>query len=240
MRPTVPLAAGFVLALASSSTASAYVVAKDENGNTEHWVVESVTFRAPDSYPAPLATADARSAITNAATSWTRASGLEVGVEGVSSGSPGYDPSSSDNHNDIFFLSSDWSYGDSLIAVTVATVDISTGQLLDTDIMFNAQDRQFSILPDGHPAGGLYDDVQSVATHEMGHALGLAHNPTLVTATMYGGAMRGEVNKRTLTADDIAGVQSIYAPLLAEERTPPAAGCATGVGAPTLGALFLS
>jgi len=50
-------------------------------------------------------------------------------------------------------------------------------------------------------------DIYTVLLHEMGHALGLMH-PSIDTGSVmdasYGGA------RRSLTADDIAGIQSIY------------------------------
>jgi hypothetical protein len=51
-------------------------------------------------------------------------------------------------------------------------------------------------------------DLQTVVTHEIGHALGLDHSTTY-SADMY--PTYGGI-KRALTADDIAGIQSIYGP----------------------------
>jgi peptidoglycan hydrolase-like protein with peptidoglycan-binding domain len=49
-------------------------------------------------------------------------------------------------------------------------------------------------------------DLASVAVHELGHALGLAHSndPLAVMYAYYSG------RRRSLTSDDIAGIQSIY------------------------------
>jgi hypothetical protein len=63
----------------------------------------------------------------------------------------------------------------------------------------------------GPIAGNLYD-IQSTSCHEFGHALGLGH--TGVTgSTMVGGPVAGSVIRRSIEADDIAGVQAVYGPV---------------------------
>ena len=54
------------------------------------------------------------------------------------------------------------------------------------------------------PGGGI--DLVTVAIHEFGHSLGLAHsnNPSAIMYAFYGGA------NRTLHSDDIAGIQTLY------------------------------
>ncbi len=55
-------------------------------------------------------------------------------------------------------------------------------------------------------------DFENIATHELGHSLGLADLYTSGCAdqTMYGYAGYGETNKRTLEAGDIAGINALY------------------------------
>jgi MYXO-CTERM domain-containing protein len=70
--------------------------------------------------------------------------------------------------------------------------------------------------------GCYYIDLQNTLTHEVGHFLGLAHpcgdagepscasDPSFAQTTMYPVTTPGDVAKRTLSADDIAGVCAIY------------------------------
>lgn len=64
-----------------------------------------------------------------------------------------------------------------------------------------------NVWTDGGTGGSI--DFYTVALHEMGHALGLGHSTVVgsVMEAFYGGP------RRTLTADDIAGIQSIYGPI---------------------------
>jgi uncharacterized protein (TIGR03382 family) len=220
--------------LAASFPARAYVLAKDQNGNVEHWAENGITFGAPSTFPDQLSPDATRQALAVAGSAWNNAANLDIQISGTSEGEPGYDPSSTENGNGIFFLTDTWPYGQGLIAVTVVTVDITSGTLLDADIMFNSVERTFAILPDTSQAGGPYDDVQNTATHEFGHSVGMAHNPSLTTATMYPGARRGEVNKRDLSSDDVAGVKAIYP----AGAGGGAAGCSTASGGPFLATLL--
>ncbi|MHC5210902.1 MAG: matrixin family metalloprotease [Planctomycetota bacterium] len=65
------------------------------------------------------------------------------------------------------------------------------------------------ILDDGP---GLVDsgiDLQGIATHEIGHALGLGHS-SVGGATMFPSISGTGTNQRSLGADDIAGIQAVY------------------------------
>jgi hypothetical protein len=55
-------------------------------------------------------------------------------------------------------------------------------------------------------------DIQNIATHEFGHAIGLGdiRDPACSEVTMYGYSEYGEVKKRTLEQADITGLQILY------------------------------
>ena len=56
-----------------------------------------------------------------------------------------------------------------------------------------------------------YKDLQGVAVHEYGHALGLDHSGT-IGATMYPSIFGSGIGQRSIALDDVAGVQAIYGP----------------------------
>ena len=59
------------------------------------------------------------------------------------------------------------------------------------------------------PNGPTDKDIQGVAAHEYGHALGLDH--TLDPgATMQGSGSGNQIENRSIEADDIAGIQALY------------------------------
>lgn len=57
-----------------------------------------------------------------------------------------------------------------------------------------------------------YFDVQAVATHEFGHWLDLLdlYDSSSSETTMYYQISPGEIKKRSLDSDDIAGIRAIY------------------------------
>jgi hypothetical protein len=95
------------------------------------------------------------------------------------------------------------------------------GEIIESDIFFNSN-FQWSVSPGGEP--GRFD-VQSIATHEAGHFLGLGHSSLGETEAIPSGGRRllsaasvmfpiayssGNIVDRELKADDIAGVSDIY------------------------------
>jgi MYXO-CTERM domain-containing protein len=80
--------------------------------------------------------------------------------------------------------------------------------------------------------------VQNTVTHELGHALGLAHVMDHPEAVMFPMAFDGDVDKRTLSSDDLAGLTALYPQGLAAGAGPQL-GCSVS-GAPSWLAALLA
>lgn len=108
---------------------------------------------------------------------------------------------SGDGLNSLSFGSSFFgqSFGANTLAVTYYSY--SGSRMIEGDIVFNTAWTWDSYR------GGLRSnpDIQRVALHELGHLLGLAHS-SVTNAIMYAYIN----NSYLLTADDIAGIQSLY------------------------------
>ena len=79
------------------------------------------------------------------------------------------------------------------------------GQIIEADIQFNPS---IPFSTDSVTPLDKYD-LQSVATHEVGHLLGLDHT-TALSSVMFWTLTSGANYARVLSADDIAGISTIY------------------------------
>ena len=118
------------------------------------------------------------------------------------------DTVSPDNVNEVYFA--DVADTD-VIAVTIVWGIFSgptfNRRLVEWDQVYDDVDFNWSAVG---AAGAM--DFESLATHELGHSVGLndQYDPTCNAATMYGYASEGETNKRTLEAPDVTGVSVLY------------------------------
>jgi hypothetical protein len=98
------------------------------------------------------------------------------------------------------------SMGSGVIAVTYTWHD-GAGQLVEWDMVFG--DTWTWSLTEACPSDAM--DFLNIATHELGHAIGLGHpKRTCIDETMYAYARLGETKKRDLNAGDIAGIKALY------------------------------
>lgn len=94
---------------------------------------------------------------------------------------------------------------DRVIAVTSVWYTPKGKKIVEFDIRFNTR---FS----WGDAGADKMDLQNIATHELGHGVGLddIYSDTCSAVTMYGYSSNGETQKRTLEQPDITGLQKMY------------------------------
>jgi MYXO-CTERM domain-containing protein len=123
-----------------------------------------------------------------------------------------------------------WEQSAQTIAITTTTFNNKTGQIYDADIEFNGYnfvfttaDRPQCTNPPPSPANCVATDIRNTLTHEVGHVIGLDHNPELPDCTMYPQASFGDLNKRVLHDDDIEGLCAIY------PKGKTTGGCTTSV-----------
>ncbi len=98
-----------------------------------------------------------------------------------------------------------------VFAQTVITFSRNSGEIFDADIEMNT-DNPFAVLPAGEDDPfDERNDLQAVSTHEAGHLLGLDHENRLgPQVVMYFSDTSGDTTHRTLTSDDVNGVQAVY------------------------------
>lgn len=102
-----------------------------------------------------------------------------------------------------------------VIAVTTVWYRPITKQIVEFDILFDTDYRWGDALSTSttdpfDPAAVM--DLQNIAIHELGHALGLAdvYQDACSLVTMYGYSDYEETQKRSLEAADIKGLQTLY------------------------------
>ena len=89
------------------------------------------------------------------------------------------------------------------MAITAIYYVVADGAITDTDIIFNPRYTFSTTFADDTM------DLQSVVTHESGHALGANHTNVL-GAAMFQSGLANNNCQASLSSDDIAFVSSLY------------------------------
>ncbi|MEZ4298563.1 MAG: matrixin family metalloprotease [Polyangiaceae bacterium] len=113
------------------------------------------------------------------------------------------------NANIIMFRDDSWPYGGmtNILALTTVTYTKASGQIYDADMEINSANIEGLTIGDND----VQFDLPSIATHEAGHFLGLAHSKE-TDATMFADYKFGTTFLRDLSDDDIAGVCAVFPP----------------------------
>lgn len=112
------------------------------------------------------------------------------------------------NANIIMFRDDAWPHAGAAntLALTTVTFNTENGEIYDADMEVNTATNTITTSDTM-----VEFDLLSIATHEAGHFLGLAHSP-LAQATMTTQYMPGTTDIRTLDFDDNAAMCTVYPP----------------------------
>ncbi len=157
--------------------------------------------------PKNLANEQINGAISASFATWTTADSNQIFSNG---GTTTAKSAKLDATNAIFFKN----IRSSAIAITYIWYYPTTGQLVETDTIFNKLYKWSTTFYDGtNDCGGVSGtyDLQNIATHEFGHWIGLddLYNSIDQDLTMYGYGDTAELKKDSLGLGDITGVLAI-------------------------------
>jgi len=219
--------------IATPLVASAYDVKQTTGGQDVHWADGVVTFHPAFSMTPSSVTSDqASTELATSISTWQTALADTGVMVALASDAATAAPHVNDGVNTVRFAmtAGDPDIEPGVLGLTFIAYRQSDGLAVDADVVLNAVDFTWTT---GEAACVKEYDVQSAMTHELGHALGMAHSIGHPEATMYATGQACETTKRVLASDDKAGLASIYA---APKDASPGGGCASS--SPTSGALF--
>jgi hypothetical protein len=241
------IATALAVALAMPDAAFAYLKLSTRTlrGDivTLRWVTTPVQWSITDRGVANVSVSDFQAAAARAFAKWQAVPTATIAFE--FGGFTRLEPFEDDDRSVLGFQ--DQPELERVLGATGFVVDITSGDIVESDIFFNSA-FNWSTAASGEP--GRFD-LESVATHEIGHFLGLGHSALGETEALPSGRRRvlassavmfpisfgtNNTADRELQPDDIAGVSDIYPESNYRAQTGAARGRVSKNGAPVFGA----
>jgi hypothetical protein len=194
-----------VLLTVAAPTANAYVVLFDQYGNYRSWKKATVQWAVAANGSKDLTMDEIKSALGAAFNAWQEVScsGIKFTFGGIVSANP---------NKDIFirWWENSWfpEAADAAGLTTNWNVSPSSGPK-KVEIFFNGLDFSWATSGTDDPFSNA-NDVQAVATHEIGHAIGLSHPRHRFASMFFSGFPGQSEEKRTLEDDDKRGACFLY------------------------------
>ncbi|MGE5245000.1 MAG: matrixin family metalloprotease [Betaproteobacteria bacterium] len=207
------------------------------------WAATPVHYWINDAGGPGVTSSDFAAAVQRAFATWQDVPTASIGYQ--FDGFTAAQPLDDDGRSTLGFL--DRPELDRVLASTDFLVDSETGEIVESDIFFNAA-YPWSTAAAGE--AGKYD-VQTIATHEIGHLSGLGHSALGETELRPDGGRRviadeavmfpiafpaGNISNRTLRPDDVAGISDLYPDGGFNQQTGSVSGRVTKDGAGVFGA----
>ena len=208
------------IAIAVPSALHAYLKLGSNVGGRDiavRWAKMPITYFVTNRDVPGVTAPQLQTAVQRAFETWAKTP--DVTISSQFAGFVGAEPGDADGANVIGFRARPEL--DRVLGTTTFQIDTVTGELIESDIFFNSV-FDWSTAEAGE--GGRFD-VQSIATHELGHFLGLGHSALGETDLKPSGgrAVRAKlavmfpiafpaanIDDRTPKPDDLAGMGDVY------------------------------
>jgi hypothetical protein len=239
------------MVVAASATGRAYQEFGVSNGRstiTMKWNRMPIQYYVTDTGVTNVSAAQAQATFDAAFTTWHDVATAQVSAQfvGFTNRPPTLAINGQPDAFSVLGFSADPDEPD-VLGATNWWLDTTTGEIVESDIFFNSAGIPWSVAPNGE-AGRF--DLQSIATHEIGHVFGLGHS-ALGETTLVGGGRRvdskasvmfpiaysrGSIVDRRLQPDDIAGISDLYPTSDFRANTGSVSGTVTESGRGVFGA----
>jgi hypothetical protein len=154
-------------------------------------------------------------AVRAAFAQWQAVPGTHLNFEDAGLVAPPLDINTSDHTNVVYWekksllVNHSRDYIGGRTGYTVVRDDTNDNAIVEADLVFNAVEKQWTTECTSLNSKANTSCIGAVALHEIGHFIGLEHSP-VGGATMFFRAASGDSLQAGLSADDIAGVRSLY------------------------------